>query len=82
MAPVKVDLSKCHLHTLGDSEKLKLEDLRSRVPKLLERVREGSEDARAQEKLTIWNVDLQAFNVHLECVLEESKVCRVILFLS
>jgi len=59
MAPVKVDLSKCHLHTLGDSEKLKLEDLRSRVPKLLERVREGSEDARAQEKLTIWNVDLQ-----------------------
>ena len=44
------DLSRCYLHNLGDSERAKLADLRSRLPKLVAQAREASEDAKAAEK--------------------------------
>ena len=53
------DLSQCYLHNLGETEKSKLADLRSRLPKLMAQAREASEDAKAAEKLTIWGVDLE-----------------------
>eukprot|EP00441_Pelagodinium_beii_P043485 CAMPEP_0197628728 /NCGR_PEP_ID=MMETSP1338-20131121/6906_1 /TAXON_ID=43686 ORGANISM="Pelagodinium beii, Strain RCC1491" /NCGR_SAMPLE_ID=MMETSP1338 /ASSEMBLY_ACC=CAM_ASM_000754 /LENGTH=363 /DNA_ID=CAMNT_0043199721 /DNA_START=30 /DNA_END=1117 /DNA_ORIENTATION=+ len=64
-----VDLSSCYLHTLGDSEREKLADLRSRLPQLLERVREESEEARKQDKLTIWGVVLEDQNDASDIVL-------------
>jgi len=63
------DLSRCYLHNLGDSERAKLADLRSRLPKLVAQAREASEDAKAAEKLTIWGVDLEKENEASDIVL-------------
>lgn len=63
------DLSCCYLHNLGDAEKEKLADLRSRLPKLVARARAESEDARGKAKLTIWKVNLE----------EESEAADIIL---
>ena len=54
-----VDLSQCYLDKLGDAERALLLDLRGRVPALMARAREASEDAKAAERLTIWGVDLE-----------------------
>jgi len=51
------DLSKCFLHCLGEAEKEKLGELRSRVPQLVSQARAGSDDAKA--KAAIWGVDLE-----------------------
>ena len=56
------DLSRCFLHTLGDSEKSKLEALRKRLPELIAKARERSEDAKAMKILSIWGIDLEKEN--------------------
>jgi hypothetical protein len=55
-----VDLSHCYLHCLGEAEEKKLQELRARVPSLVQSARERCEEAKAQERLTIWGVDLEA----------------------
>ncbi|CAE7389611.1 PATL6 [Symbiodinium sp. CCMP2456] len=54
-----VDLSHCYLHKLGDTERALLAELRGRVPSLVAKARETSEDAKTAERLTIWGVDLE-----------------------
>jgi len=64
-----VDLSSCYLHTLGDSERAKLADLRSRIPQLLAGAREKNDDVRHQDKLSIWGVVLEEENESSDIVL-------------
>mmetsp|Transcript_3442 Transcript_3442/g.7947 ORF Transcript_3442/g.7947 Transcript_3442/m.7947 type:complete len:377 (+) Transcript_3442:116-1246(+) len=54
-----MDLSKCFLHTLGDEEAKLLASLRERVPEIVAKARESSEEARALPKQTIWGKDLE-----------------------
>lgn len=53
------DLSKCYLHNLGEKEAQLLQELRSRVPSLVARVRAESTEAAALEKMTIWKQDVE-----------------------
>lgn len=54
-----VDLSNCYLHSLGKDEAKLLEDLRSRIPSLIARVRAESAEAAAMQKVTIWKQDIE-----------------------
>lgn len=49
----------CYLHTLGGQETALLTDFQSRLPALLAKVRDSSEDARKAPVLSIWGVNLQ-----------------------
>lgn len=55
-----VDLSHAFLHTLGEAEGQKLAELRARVPDIVAKARESSEEARALKHQTIWGVDIEA----------------------
>lgn len=54
-----MDLARCHLHTLGDAEKAKLDALRECLPKALASGRDQSEELKAKDKLTLWKANLE-----------------------
>jgi len=51
-----MDLSHCYLHSLGEAESAKLEQLRSKLPEIVNQVKEESQEAAALNDLTIWRV--------------------------
>jgi len=54
-----VDLSRCYLGNLGESEEKLLVQLRQRVPEIIERAKKESPEVAALSKFTIWGKDLQ-----------------------
>lgn len=54
-----MDLSRCYLHNLGETEKKVLAELRQRLPEVIERAKAQSEEVAALTKFTIWQKDIE-----------------------
>jgi len=54
-----MDLSDCYLGSLSDVDAQKLEDLRQRLPAIIERACEESAEARSKNRYEIFGVDIQ-----------------------
>mmetsp|Transcript_11072 Transcript_11072/g.25344 ORF Transcript_11072/g.25344 Transcript_11072/m.25344 type:complete len:378 (+) Transcript_11072:112-1245(+) len=54
-----MDLSTCFLHTLGEAEAKLLAELRSKVPSIVAKAKEGSQEAAARPVQSIWGVNVE-----------------------